>query len=331
MPTRPAAAWLLVLTAACAPAAAPVGAEPIASAPERAAPPADAAPSPSAPASGPPPLSSPAPDLPSPSGLTEPGALACTRPRCATADAVVAGTESAGPAALRVVTFTKGSTLLLPKHRGVDAVVLGLEGALFARDDAGAEASTSLSIGPWKAVRFPGAGLELEARGGDARALVAISSAPEPLLVTLAKPAAWSDRADAVEVVDLARAPDLTWPGMRARLGFERGRLGLGLLFVHPEQGVAEHDHPDSWEYLVPIAGAKTMRVAIEPGRPATEESVASRGRVVAIPKATKHRADGAAASGDAAARDVFVGLQLYAPPGPEQRFRKLADAAARP
>lgn len=89
------------------------------------------------------------------------------------------------------------------------------------------------------------------------------------------------------------------------------------LLDADPSAGVPEHTHETSFELLYILDGAGRMRVGsteirIEPG-------------VIAyVPPATLHdyRADGTR---------PLRALQVYAPPGPEQRFRAPPPAAATP
>ena len=79
---------------------------------------------------------------------------------------------------------------------------------------------------------------------------------------------------------------------------------------------VAEHVHESSWEVLCAVDAAGTFTLA---GR---EERLAPR-QIVVVPPNTKHswRPD---------AGSNLVALQMYAPPGPEQRFRKLAADEAK-
>ena len=81
---------------------------------------------------------------------------------------------------------------------------------------------------------------------------------------------------------------------------------------------VAEHVHPDSWEILCAVDAAGTFTLDGKDQRLGPKQ-------IVVVPPNTKHAwkpDDG----------KKLVAIQLYGPPGPEQRFKKLAeqDAAVR-
>jgi mannose-6-phosphate isomerase-like protein (cupin superfamily) len=113
-------------------------------------------------------------------------------------------------------------------------------------------------------------------------------------------------------------AEELTWAGGRMHAHLD---VGTG---VSPEiyfgrlagtASVAEHTHPGAWEVLAAVEAAGTFTIAGEPHRLGARE-------ILAIPPDTKH-----AWSADPGSR--LVALQMYDPPGPEQRFVGLAKAAA--
>ena len=115
-------------------------------------------------------------------------------------------------------------------------------------------------------------------------------------------------------VVRAARAPDLAWAGgkMHAHLDVQ-GELGKTAYVGRLEAAVpvSDHQHDTSWEVLATIEGKGTLTVA------GKRIDLAPRS-VVAIPPATPHAfvpADGAR----------LVALQIYTPPGPEERFKTLA------
>jgi mannose-6-phosphate isomerase-like protein (cupin superfamily) len=117
-------------------------------------------------------------------------------------------------------------------------------------------------------------------------------------------------------VVKASRAPDLAWAGgkMHAHLDVQT-ELGRSAYVGRLEVGAAvpEHQHDGSWEVLATIEGKGTLTVAGKPIELAPRS-------VVAIPPATKHAfvpTDGA----------HLVAIQIYTPPGPEERFKALADA----
>jgi mannose-6-phosphate isomerase-like protein (cupin superfamily) len=125
-------------------------------------------------------------------------------------------------------------------------------------------------------------------------------------------------------VVKASRAPDLAWAGgkMHAHLDVQ-AELGKTAYVGRLEVGapVPEHQHDASWEVLAAIEGKGTLTVD---GKPIALEPRS----VVAIPPATKHAFVPAGGS-------RLVALQIYTPPGPEERFKALAapagDAATSP
>lgn len=118
----------------------------------------------------------------------------------------------------------------------------------------------------------------------------------------------------AKHVAKAAAAKELTWAGgqMHANLDVETsvspnaymGRLrGTGK--------VAEHNHPDSWELLCAIDAAGTFTLG-------GEEKRLTSGQCVAVPPGVKHQWTPDPGS-------TLSAVQVYVPPGPEQRFRALA------
>jgi quercetin dioxygenase-like cupin family protein len=117
-----------------------------------------------------------------------------------------------------------------------------------------------------------------------------------------------------VRLVHAGDAKDLAWAGgaMHAHLDLEKDvspEVYLGRL--EGTAVVAEHDHPSSWEVLVAIEGSGTFTLDGVP------QHIASPA-VVAVPPGRKH-------SWQPDAGVKLVALQVYDPPGPEQRFKTLS------
>jgi mannose-6-phosphate isomerase-like protein (cupin superfamily) len=119
-------------------------------------------------------------------------------------------------------------------------------------------------------------------------------------------------------VVLASTAPELTFMGgtMHAHLDLD-DRAVAPTAYVGRLAGtaaVAEHVHDTSWEILCAVEAAGTFTLAGQPQRlgPRT---------CVAVPPGTKHswRPD---------AGSSLSAVQFYSPPGPEQRFKKLAAEA---
>jgi quercetin dioxygenase-like cupin family protein len=113
-------------------------------------------------------------------------------------------------------------------------------------------------------------------------------------------------------VVLASVAPELTFAKgeMHAHLDVEsEGSVYFGRL--EGTAPVAEHKHDGTWEILCAVRASGTFTLA---GKP---EHVGD-GQVVVVPPDTKH-------SWKPDAGSNLVAFQLYTPPGPEQRFKKLA------
>jgi mannose-6-phosphate isomerase-like protein (cupin superfamily) len=127
------------------------------------------------------------------------------------------------------------------------------------------------------------------------------------------------DAAPGETVTKIARAgeaKDLAWAGgaMHAHLDLEKEvspEVYVGRL--EGTAAVAEHDHGTSWEVLFAIEGSGTF----------TLDGIATHivgPTIVAVPAGRKH-------SWQPDSGSKLVAVQLYAPPGPEQRFKTLASA----
>jgi hypothetical protein len=88
---------------------------------------------------------------------------------------------------------------------------------------------------------------------------------------------------------------------------------GLYLGRLDGTAAVAEHTHPTSWEIVASIEAAGTFTLD-------GKESRLGPRQIVMVPPAAKH-----AWKPDPGAK--LVAIQMYAPPGPEQRFLSLAAA----
>ena len=80
---------------------------------------------------------------------------------------------------------------------------------------------------------------------------------------------------------------------------------------------VPPHVHDKEWEHMAILQGEGEF---IQGAGDAERTLHASDGVTFSVPPATRHqwRSSGSRA---------FVGIQVYTPPGPEQRFKKLAAA----
>jgi len=118
-----------------------------------------------------------------------------------------------------------------------------------------------------------------------------------------------------LRLVPAAAAPELTFFGrsMHAHLDLD-DRAVAPAAYLGRLAGTApvpEHVHDKSWEILCAVEAAGTFTLAGTPQRLGARTCVA-------VPPGTKH-------SWQPDAGSTLTAVQLYAPPGPEQRFKKLA------
>jgi mannose-6-phosphate isomerase-like protein (cupin superfamily) len=227
------------------------------------------------------------------------------------------------------------STLVFPRDEVVELDGVVLEGSVDVTPMEGKKATTV--GGPWSAFRAPGGGVTLSGTGGrGARAaLVVVLADPAAKGAGLAahldrrdKPGApaswaWKVRRRPVVTLSFESRDDLVWGGgaYHARIGWEgqdHPAAALDLLRFSTDAGVAEHVHDHEWESLAVLEGdGELVR-----GPADREERIPLRsGSIVTVPAGERHayRPSGAA---------PLLAVQVYAPPGPEQRFKALAGKA---
>jgi len=226
----------------------------------------------------------------------------------------------------------KGTSITFPRHSGVDLYGVVLSGKVRVKPLEGGGKSADLAR--WGAFRAPGAGVAVVATDGAARVVLAVAGEGAPIAETAAqlkdkkmlKRVAWHTRPAAIETVDLNAAQDLTWGkgAMHARIGFESGaRASFGLLLASRDAPVTAHAHDAAWEILAPLTADGTAKRASSAGATDMSEIVVTDGTVVAMPKGALHE-------WVPAGKKPLFAVQMYVPPGPEQRFKKLAADAAK-
>jgi mannose-6-phosphate isomerase-like protein (cupin superfamily) len=114
--------------------------------------------------------------------------------------------------------------------------------------------------------------------------------------------------------------PDLAWGkgAYHARIGLAAEaspRASLGILKMSPDGVVPPHEHANEWEHMAILQGVGDF----VQGTGENEHTLhATSGVIFSVPPATRH-------TWRSAGSKEFLGIQLYTPPGPEQRFKKLA------
>jgi quercetin dioxygenase-like cupin family protein len=205
---------------------------------------------------------------------------------------------TAGPVIMRTATMKRDETLELVPSADHEHLLLVLTG----RVEIAPGKAPGARLDPWHAMRARGVPVAVTALE-DAK-LVKVLVHGEPL-----------PKRD-VEVLNLTTADELTWADGRAhaRLAFEDGRASFGLLYSAPNLGVPRHSHAASVEVVGLLRGEGTMGVGDD------DRGVAA-GEVFHIPAGTPHDYRPSGKAG-------MFAVQLYLPPGPEQRFKSLAKKA---
>lgn len=227
-----------------------------------------------------------------------------------------------------------GNSVSFPKHADLDLLGVVLKGAVTLKG-VEAAAKPGLAAGAWVAFRAAGAGLSVTASEANTRVIFALVSRGEPIADAAgalrgkdAKKLAWSERAAPLQVVDLNAAKDLAWGGgaMHARMGLEGDaqKASLGVLMSSKDAPVPLHTHDTSWEILIALRGEGTAQRAAAVGAKETAPVKVTDGTVVAVPKGVLH-------AWEPAGSKPLIALQIYVPPGPEQRFKKLAEGVSAP
>lgn len=232
--------------------------------------------------------------------------------------------EPGSPAAVWAHRITQaGQSVVTPRDGRVDVYGLVLRGQVKVR---GVEGATSTTLGPWGLFRAPGGAASVAAAQPDSEVIFVVVTDGSPIAdlggAAYAKGARahqWKARPRPVETRDLAASADLSWASgaVHARLGFEGEgqRASLGALLASPDAPVPPHQHETSWEILTALDAEGSLRLTVASG---VNERPVKAGASVAVPRGATHE-------WVPGHTRPLVGLQVYVPPGPEQRFKALA------
>lgn len=243
------------------------------------------------------------------------------------------GATTMPPALAWVHVIQPGAAVVIPRHAAVDLLGVVLTGdALLRRVEAPAAAPERAA--PWTAFLLPEGGAQVRADRGAPVAVLFVTAAETP---GQAGPVVASGEARArggYALRDLVSHEDLAWAGgsMHARIAFEAPaspRASLGLLIASDNARVPEHSHAGQWETLAVLSAAGRLHVPAQTVE-GTQLAVTERDRTVTagtiayVPASVRH---GWVPDGT----HPLIAVQVYSPPGPEQRFRALAAAQASP
>jgi mannose-6-phosphate isomerase-like protein (cupin superfamily) len=214
--------------------------------------------------------------------------------------------------------LSPGVVLSFPKHVGLDLYVVLFEGEVSIK--AGDIAGKQKRLWRWSAARVPGLGANVEGKEPTRAIFVLVARTPGSTMGQAGAPGqkvGWAQRPAPVTSVEFDKQPDLAWGGgaYHARLGFEDGTASLGSLMASKSAAVPQNVHDHEWEILAILSGDGTLVRTVggkeddTPIAPGTFASIAP-----GVPHA--YRPSG---------KSPLVAVQLFLPPGPEQRFKKMA------
>ncbi len=236
----------------------------------------------------------------------------------------------AAPVAVWQEQLRPNVKLDFPRTKGVGMLGVVLGGIVTVSPSEGAALA---ALDPWSAFSAPGAGLTLAADPSGGSVLLVAYPLEGSLDLALAavrkseKAVFWDKRPGSFAVQDLERAERLSWAhdAAHAWVGFEQDRSPkayLGLLHLDAKLPVAEHQHANSWEVIVPVQGAGALALAgerVEANASASRRVDVRPGDVIMIPPGVAH-------SYEPAVQESLLVVQLFVPPGPQQRYRDLAQ-----
>ncbi len=258
----------------------------------------------------------------------------CTQPQCAVDIALpktkLEGATEPAPARLWEQEIAEGSKVVISRDDALTVVGVVLAGAarMDAKDVREAFKSDVPALQPLDGFAVKGGGLVVRGERSGTRLLLASVAGRDAKGALRTKGSPWTVRpggAEGIVAFSLQGEP-VRWGvgGYAAVIGLEKrdgpmpvpADASCSLLAIGSPKGVAEHVHADEWEMLAILSGSGTMTLG---KADAARKVDVKAGSIVAIPKGVPH---------------AFVptemplqAIQLYVPPGPEQRFRKLAEA----
>jgi mannose-6-phosphate isomerase-like protein (cupin superfamily) len=242
-----------------------------------------------------------------------------------------ASPDEVTPLAIWEEDATDGCHIVLPANGALDVLGITLEGLAILTND---ENEAALEVPVRHAFLARGAGVTLVAEMSNGakvaktgqrdptRVLLVAVTPGEPILSVLRRPPQpWTERAAPIAIVDLNAQPDLAWGkgAYHARIGFDAAaspHASMTVLRMSGDAPVAAHAHETEWEHMAILQGDGSLLQTSDDRASTTH---LKDGSFVSIPPHARHEWR----PGDS--KRPFLGIQLYTPPGPEQRFKKLA------
>ena len=237
-------------------------------------------------------------------------------------DALLGAPDNRSPAGIWEEDLGAGAAVSFARRTDVDVLGITLAGSVTLASDEAKGGDAELT--PWHAFIAPGGGITLRAKGGPARFVLIVVTAGEAPAAKVAatKASAWTSRPSRIASVDLTMLPDLAWGkgAYHARIGFGgdvSAHASLGILKMSAEGVVSPHVHEKEWEHMAILQGEGDF---IQGNGDEEHTLHGSDGVIFSVAPGTRHQWKPAGSRS-------FLGIQVYTPPGPEQRFKKLAAA----
>jgi mannose-6-phosphate isomerase-like protein (cupin superfamily) len=226
--------------------------------------------------------------------------------------------------------ITERSSVAFPRDERVEVMGVVLDGSVEITAMESAPKATNVGA-RWTGFRAPGGGVTINGSGGKAARVALVVASTEAgrslgaHLEQRDRPGAppswnWKTRPKRVETFSFAERRDLAWGGgaYHARVGWgsdDKPAAVIDVLRFSASAGVAEHDHAHEWEILAVLEGEGALVQ-----KPAAGEARAQvkAGSIVTIPAGVRH-------AWQPSGKAPLLALLVYAPPGPEERFEKLA------
>jgi quercetin dioxygenase-like cupin family protein len=235
-------------------------------------------------------------------------------------DALKPAADDKSPIVMWEEVMPPKAMMLFPKVSGLDLYGLLIDGEVSVMvDDLKEKQKRAWRMNGFRA---PGVGVNIYSKEPTRILLMAVVNGTSGSVADWIakieakdKSVSWTKRTSPVTSFELLGKPDLAWAGgsMHARIGIEEGPASMGLLTLSKNATVQEHTHDKEWEFLAVLEGDGELT------RKSGGNAKVAGASFLSIAPGVAH---GFKPSGSA----PMYAVQMYWPPGPEQRFKKLAE-----
>jgi mannose-6-phosphate isomerase-like protein (cupin superfamily) len=205
--------------------------------------------------------------------------------------------------------------MLTPKNSGLDLYGMLLDGEVSVMADDIKDKQKRC----WRLNGFhaPGVGVNIYSKEPTRMILaVVVAGTSGSVAAEIDKKAPWTKRSSPVTSFELSAKNDIAWGGgaYHARLAYEEPPAAMGWLMMSKNANVPEHTHDKEWEFLAVVDGEGELN------RKTGGKTPINGSTFLSINPGNPH-------SFKASGGKPTMAIQMYWPPGPEQRFKKLAEA----